>query len=478
MKHTNSKSLLKRSLVVAGWTVAAVVLLVALVAGTGYWLFFRQPPAASLPQPRDHREANVQDLEYLRKVMTLDRSFSPQARAAFNESIDRLIPRAAELDDASMEMEVTRAIALADNGHTTVRETTWGSQRLPHIPLRFGQFAEGLFVVKADPQLKDLLGAQLLAVDGQPVALLASKLRPFVGGPDALAHEFLPHLLATPPALHAVGLGRSAGEATLNLRLTDGRVVDRVVAVRPDATIPDNTFRWPKRALSPVPIPDDAGPWVHVLDGVTPLPAYLQHPNTRYWHIYMSDPELLYVQINRLLSEGDTPLDAYLAKVLTEIGERRPRAVVIDVRFSPGGNYQLAADFTRKLPAALPENARIFVLMSGNTFSAALITVARLKYFGGPRVTLVGSPPGDREQFWAEGNKAQLPNSGITVAYTTGYHDWEHGCRNLSKCFWPNLFEGVAAGKLSVDVPAPLRFSDYLSGRDSGIEAIRQALQH
>lgn len=467
----------KRVLIGAGWTVAGLLTCVLALAGTGYYLFFRQAPTADLPPPQDPAQANRQDLEYLRSAMRLDSSFSPQARAAFDASIDSLIERAGQLDAASLEMEITRAVALADNAHTSVRETTWGSQRLAHIPLRFAQFAEGVFVVKADPALADLLGAQVLAIDGQRIDVLARKLRPYVGGPDALAREFLLHLLATPPALHAVGLAKSAGEVSLTLKLRDQSEIERTVVTRQDATVPDNTFRWPKRALSPVPIPGDEAQWAHVLDDATDLPAYLSRPNSRYWHIYMSDPDLLYIQVNRLLNEGDTPLDAYLAGVLSEMRERRPRHVVIDVRFSPGGNYQLAAQFTEALPNALPPDGRIFVLTSGNTFSAALITVARVEHFGGERVTLVGEPLGDREQFWAEGSKIVLPNSAITVGYSTGYHDWEHGCHSLVKCFWPNLLNGVAAGKLTVGISAPLRFSDYVSGRDTALEAVKQAIR-
>lgn len=476
MSHPEKKrSALRRVLSAVGWTVIAIVAIGGVIGGLGYYLFFRQAPAPTFAAPKDRTEANRQDLEYLKTGMSLDRSFSPQARAEFTKAVDELMARAAGLDDASLEMGITKAVALADNGHTSVRETTWGTQRLKHLPLRFAQFAEGLFVVKADPAFADLLGAQLLALDGQSIDSLTASLRPYVGGPDALAREFITHVLASPPALHAVGLARSPVEATLTLRLPDGSSTERVIAARQYENVPDNTFRWPKRALSPVPVPGDTGQWVHVLDGQD-LPPYLQNPNRRYWHIHMSD-QLVYIQINRLLSEGDTPFDVYLAKLLTEIRERHPRYVVVDVRFSPGGNYQLAADFTKGLPDALPADGRIFILTSGNTFSAALISAARLRYFGSARVSIVGEPLGDREAFWAEGSKIRLPNSGITVGYSTGYHDWEHGCHNLLNCFWPNLFLDVAAGKLTPDIAAPLRFSDYLAGRDSAIVAIEGVIR-
>jgi hypothetical protein len=58
----------------------------------------------------------------------------------------------------------------------------------------------------------------------------------------------------------------------------------------------------------------------------------------------------------------------------------------------------------------------------------------------------------------------------------TGYHDWEHGCSDWAKCFWPNILFGVAAGKLDADLPTLSTFAAYRSGRDESIEKIRSFL--
>lgn len=88
------------------------------------------------------------------------------------------------------------------------------------------------------------------------------------------------------------------------------------------------------------------------------------------------------------------------------------------------------------------------MLTSANTFSAAISTAARLKYFGGTQTILIGEPMGDRLQFWGEGGRTVLPNSQITIRYTTAYHDWEHGCSlsQLRTCFLLNYFYDVPAG--------------------------------
>jgi len=84
---------------------------------------------------------------------------------------------------------------------------------------------------------------------------------------------------------------------------------------------------------------------------------------------------------------------------------------------------------------------------------------------------------GDDMQFWAEGGGTPmvLPNSEIRLFASTGYHDWENGCEDWSQCFWINTLFGVAAGPVEVDMPAPLMFSDYWQGIDSGMEAILAA---
>ena len=78
---------------------------------------------------------------------------------------------------------------------------------------------------------------------------------------------------------------------------------------------------------------------------------------------------------------------------------------------------------------------------------------------------------------WAEGGgKAMsLPNSQIRLYASTGYHDWENGCRDWSRCFWMNIAFDVAVGPVTVDLPAPLRLSDYARGVDSAMEAVLAA---
>lgn len=451
---------------------------VCILAGIILYPLYKPMPAPNFPKPQNAAEANRQDLEYLRQLAKMDRSFTAETRAAFHRVIDQLLAQAATLDRAALEMEVAKAVAIADNGHTNARGISFG-RHLNAIPLRFAWFQEGLFVIKSDRAHTDLIGAQVLTIGGNAPADLALTLRPYVGGNAPFAHEFTPYFFASPPALHAINLLPSPSEVALTLQLGDGSKLERVVATGTQPAIGTNETRLPRYDLSPVTQPADGQAWVHVLDDLPTLPPFLQHTDRKYWRADLSNPALLYVQINSVTDQaGDVPLTTFLNETLAHVAQQQPRDIVVDLRFNPGGNYERTVTFTQKLPELVPANGKIFILTSGNTFSAAIVTLARLKYFAGARAEIVGEPIGDREQQWGEGGAFSLPNSQIVIHYATGYHDWEHGCalREFRTCFFLNYLFGVPAGKLSPTIPAPTLFSDYIAGQDSVLNTVKQVI--
>jgi hypothetical protein len=262
----------------------------------------RRPPAPAYPAPRSADEANRQDLDYL-----ADRSFTPAARAAFGAGVADLERRAGDLSPAQLETEVSRLVALADNGHTGVRGVSRGVS-LNALPVRLARFADGYVVVRARPELADLLGARLLAIDGRTPEALVEALGPFAGGPPALRREYATYMLISPQALRAVGLAERDDRATVTLALAAGATVTRELAAEPDpANGPPRTDpvleslrrnHWPQRDLSPVPSPVDVAGWATVLDPRGAVPLYLANPDRGYWSARVGGLDAVYVQIN------------------------------------------------------------------------------------------------------------------------------------------------------------------------------------
>lgn len=451
--------------------VAVLLALVAIPLGLILYPTLKPYPKADVPAAASQRDRNLQDLVHLRRLPEVERSFTAQSRAAFDQAIAAIELRAGELDRAGLALAAAKAVALADNGHTNVLGLA-GDRGFNAVPIRLGWFADGLFVIATDEDRQRLLGGQVLGVNGRPIAALVEALRPYVGGPANLAREFVPNLLISPELLHAADLAATADGSSFEMRFADGAVGSVELVAKAATRPPHDRFVWPSDNLGP---PGRSSAWRHVLDGVV-LPAYLTHLDANYWHDFLAD-DLLYVQINRVSDQGPVGLSAYLSEMLDEAAKKPIRNAIVDLRFNPGGNYTLTADFTRRLPELLPVSGKLFILASAHTFSAAISTAARLKHFAGQRAIIVGEAMGDRSQFWGEGGGTVLPNAKLALRYTTAFHDWEHGCSlsQITTCFLLNYIYGVPAGDLRPKVTIAPGFADYLAGEDPAMaEVMRQ----
>lgn len=455
-------------------TLTLAALLVAVFAAVAFLIYpvWRSYPEADFPAATSAAERNGQDLDYLRQLPEIDRSFTPETRSTFVHGLDELKARAAGLDRAQLTMEVARLVAVANNGHTNVI-TLLDDTAFKSVPVRVGVFADGLFVVNTTGENRDLLGAKILAVNGRESEALIASLGPFIGGPATLLRAHAPRLIVSPELLHAAGLGDSPERADFRFRLADGSEIERTLIAFAHEKTKAGAY-WPVRDLSPVPPDKNNADWTHVLGQPDAAPLYLSRLDQNYWHDSWADGKLLYLQINRMRDEGAEPLGAYLDRVLGEIRRTGVKNVAVDLRFNRGGNYMLAADFARALPETLPADGRVFILTGENTFSAAISIASRLKFFSGDRGVQLGEPMGDRGQMWGEGGIAVLPNSMIAVRYATGYHDWEKGCRldQITYCFLPNYIFGAAPGSLAPQVEIRPAFSDYAARRDPVMEEV------
>ena len=96
------------------------------------------------------------------------------------------------------------------------------------------------------------------------------------------------------------------------------------------------------------------------------------------------------------------PLPDQLQKILDGLKPMSLDYAVVDLRLDGGGNYLKAYHFARKIPDYIKDSGKLYVLTDNRTFSAAIVTLAWLRYFGGKRAVIVGEHAGDREEFWAE----------------------------------------------------------------------------
>src|SRR3954466_8120530 len=114
-----------------------------LLASLALWA----PAAPAAPGPAD--------VQAMRTYVERNRAYTPAARAEALRRIDLLPGLAAT--PTRFELEAAHIAALADNGHSVLLPPQWPS-RYRRSPVHLGLFADGLYVVAAPADRRQLVG--------------------------------------------------------------------------------------------------------------------------------------------------------------------------------------------------------------------------------------------------------------------------------------------------------------------------------
>lgn len=398
--------------------------------------------------------------------MARDNAFSKEARAAAEARLKALAASTSGMRAVDFELALAQIVALADNGHTLLA----AGVRVRHynrVPLRFTVFGEELYVVRASGANADLLGSELVSVDGHPYPELRDKARTLAGGTNAWRDRTASYFIESPEQMNALGMAREFAAATYSLRKPDGRIVTRRLnAEPPDSNSPRvGADRW----VYPDLLPSETG-W-HTLLQPANAPWALQEPGEPFRWRVDKDLDALVIGMRQVRDAPGHSIREFLTQMTDKIKTEHPRNLVLDVRLNGGGNLQTARDFVKSLPSLVP--GRIYVLTSPYTFSAAISTVGYLKQAAPERVIIVGEHAGDRLTFFAEGQVVTLKNSGAILLFATERHDYENGCATFTDCHRPVVQFPIAIKTLEPEIPAPWTVEAYRASRDPGMEAIR-----
>jgi hypothetical protein len=298
----------------------------------------------------------------------------------------------------------------------------------------------------------------------------APPARSFSGGTVAFRDLNAAGVLASPNQLHAVKVARVDDAVTYTFVTQDKRTIERAFNAGQRAG------DAPRVSLPP----PDRMPWV-----------FQEREKKFRWR---DAPELdaVFIQPRQNFDDGEQKIAAFLQDAESNRVRLGRQNVVLDMRSNDGGNLMLTRDFMKSWPLRVAEPGHFFVLMSRQTMSAAMASIAYLKQAGKDRVVLVGEPPGDRLVFFSEARPVRLPHSGLFFAPTTARTDFHTGCRNDDDCFIgvaqpghahaPLIIRGIKAediarepiaiASLEPDIAAPWTVESWLNGTDPAMEAL------
>jgi hypothetical protein len=394
-----------------------------------------------------------------------DRSFGGGARVRFRAAVAALADSAEARTDAEMIVGLARAVALAENAHTRLYLVRNRSE-LRRLPVRVWWFADGLFVVRAQPGYEALLGARVTHLCGRPVGEVRRAVRGLYAGNDAWASYIGGYTMTSPEVLEGLHLCAPGAAPVVAFVARGGRRGERALEPMPLRRSTSPTEAW--WDLSPLH-PGVQGPWVSALPADSArLPLYLRDPLHACWFRYLPESRTLYIQHNRAgQMEGET-MAAFADRVLAALQSLPVRKIVVDERFDTGGNLQIGRPFMERLSAAARERGVPLYVISGRaTFSAGLTHLAQLRQLG--RAAIVGEGPGEGMEFWAEGGNLVMPNSRLTLHFADRVHSY--GARKQGPRS-PYLDTELFADRITPTIRVRTTSRDYFAGRDPELEAI------
>jgi hypothetical protein len=445
-------------------SLAVVVLLLAAVGGFALCFhrkFSPDPPSNNFSQPASALEAQRQDIEQFSRLLAMDRSFSPAARADANRRIASLKSEPAPLDRERFHVALLRIAALADNGHTNLY---YGKGSFQHFtPVRVVLFADGLFVLRATLAYADLLGARVESIEGKSTAEVIGALELLHGGTEGWRRSYAAIYVQSPEILYGDAIGSSPNQTNWTFRLPDGSQITRTLPGElSGADEPPKMTRW----LSPQRMQGEDSNWHALMSNDADLPLSLRDFNSTFRMAWIDNGCTLFIQLKAIADADGHAISAFLHASTDEMRAHPPCNIILDMRFNTGGDYTKAARFASRLPEFLPPGGRIYLLTGPQTFSAAITTVAFVKQAAGSRAIILGEPIGDRLTFYGEGNSGCLPHEDLCLHYATGMHDYAHRCDDWGKCFWLNWIFPVQVRSLAPDETIEMTFADYTAGRD------------
>ena len=324
--------------------------------------------------------------------------FTP--REQFEAAVAALDARIPHLDSDAIWTGMQRIVALIGDGHTHLR----APRDEGNLPVEIARFGEDYRITSVPAGLENALGGRVLKVHETPVSRAAELILPLSARDEnpPLAQAFVEDALTTGATLHGLGITPDRNAARYKLADDAGRQFNvEVHAVAPDAKFtPIRPFKQP--------------------------PLYRENPESLFWCKYLPDARTLYCNVRAMQN-----LYITAKEMLALVAQHSPDKLVIDLRQNGGGDHTVGERWLvhpiRDL-ASINRKGHLFVLVGAVTFSAAMNNAAQFR--SQTAAMLVGQTIGEKPNSYAEVRTMALPNSHLTVRYSTRYYRFSEGPEN------------------------------------------------
>ncbi|KPK87280.1 MAG: hypothetical protein AMS27_02990 [Bacteroides sp. SM23_62_1] len=347
------------------------------------------------------------------------------------EDIEELKEESFYLKDYEIITGIMKITAKVGDSHTGV--SIWRIPAFRHVPVDFKLFSDGIFATAAIEEYQPVIGRKLRSIDGLEIEKVIKILETIISFEnEAQVKSQVPWLIGCPEILHA-------------LKIIPG----------PDSVIME--FEGSREiVLKPVQYDIEGLAFISAVDEEQAPPLYLAHRNFYYWYEWLDQEQTLYFQYNRCAEADTLSFRDFIKGMLEFIEDHEPDKFIFDMRLNGGGNSSIAEPLIHALKnnEEINREGKLFVCIGRLTFSSAILNAITLREE--TNAIFIGEPTGGKPNHYGEVRNMILPNSGITISYSTKYFK---ETEEDEPSFYP-------------DIEIDLSSADFFAGRDPVLEEI------
>jgi C-terminal processing protease CtpA/Prc len=385
------------------------------------------------------------DLEYIKVELPKKHInfYHEKSEKDFLQGIDKISSSKDKLTDFEITIKLQQLVASFGDMHT---ETVWTQflDKNKFLQLNFYWFSDGIYIFYTKDEYKEALGSKVLEINNIPIkAIIDSFSTLFTIDNNAIIKNKIPQLLPYAQLYRYFGIAKSD---TFNYKLENQK----------GEKFNDNII------CSSI----DKNKWVAFKPDSVALSA--QNSSAFFADNILKKENVYYIQYNTCNSreyppygfKGDTSklpsINDFHKKVIETIKNNNFRKLIFDLRSNSGGNSTPGTELIKDISLInqINQNGKIYVLIGRRTFSSAINNAMDFKKM--TQAIFVGEETSGKPNCYGEIKFIKLPNSGLSVSYSTNYF----------KLYDKDL------NTLTPDFIIDKSFKDYKEGRDPAFDWI------
>ncbi len=318
--------------------------------------------------------------------------FTKLTEAEFDQAIREIHPD--KLSDQQIVVKLWQLLARVGDSHSRVNPPR--SIPFTQYPIAFIYLTDGWYVWAIDESQQQSLQGKLVKIGTTPVAEVCTRMSTLIASENASQTQMqLRRMLPMVEPLSYLGIVQDGKQCSFTLQNREGK----------------------EETITLEPITRSPATWKYAIQKET-WPDHLKERRPQHGFTWLENT--LYIWYDRCSEFPQYPIRKWTQDILTQIDEKKPGKVIVDLRRNGGGSSSLLEPLINSLAKKdINTKENLFVLIGPATFSSALMNAQHFR--SRTKATLMGEPTGGSPNHFGEVRTFTLPHSKCIVQYSTKY---------------------------------------------------------